>query len=119
MVTVFPVPGLEGGSDEGSGQLSAKRVRAKDTERGRAWRKLQDGRNGLQLCPVVRDVRVVSRSLHPEDARASDRTEVFPGREQDPALLEHSVHRLVLSTNWVSIELEPSRKLLLKACHSE
>jgi len=119
MVTVFPVPGLEGGSDGGSGRLSVKHVRAKDTERGRARRKLQDGRNGLKLCSIACDVHVVHRTLHPEDARANDRTEVFSGREQDPVLIEHGVHRLVLPTNWVPIELKPSRKILLKACHSE
>ena len=103
MVTVFPVPGLGGGSDEDSGRLGVKHVRAKDTERGRPRRKPQDGRNRLQLRPVACDVRVVNHSPHPEDARASDRAEVFSSGEQDPVLLEHRVHRLVLSTNWVPI----------------
>jgi len=118
MVTVLPVPGLGGELDEESVELSTNHVRAKDTERGGARRKPQYRCNGLELCPVVCDIRVVNHSPHPEDARANS-PKVCPGWEQDPVLLKHSIHRLMLSTERVSVQPEPNGKHLLCARHSE
>jgi len=119
IVTVLPVPGLEGGSDGDSCYQSAKHLRAKNTERGRARRKSQDRRNSLELCPVVCDVRVVNHPPHPENARTSDRTKVSHGGKQDSVLLKHSIHRLMLSANRVPVQPKSNGKPLFGARHSE
>jgi len=118
IVTVLPVPGLGGELDEESVELSTNHVRAKDTERGGTRRKPQDRCNGLELRPVACDSRVVNHSPHPEDARANS-PKVSPGWEQNPVLLEYSVHCLMLSTERVSVQPEPNGKPLLCTCHSE
>ena len=119
MVTVLPVPGLEGGLDEDSSRVGAKYVRAEYTERRRARRKLKDGCNRLELRLIGCDVWVVNHSPHPGSARTSDRIDVFRSGEQDSVLLEYGIHRLMLPAKWIPVQPKPNRKPLLGVRHSK
>ena len=115
----FTGSGSAGGLDEDSGQLSTRHIRAEDAERRRARREPQDRCNCLELCPVGCNVRVVNYSPHPGNVWTGDGINVRGTGEQDSVLFEHSVHRLMLSTNGVPVQLEPNGKSLLGACHSK
>ena len=53
------------------------------------------------------------------NTRAINPLKVAPVGEENPVLLEHGVHRLMLATNWIPVEPKPDGELLLSIDHPE